>query len=619
MYNANVGVLGHVDSGKTSLAKALSTQASTAAFDRNPQSQERGITLDLGFSACHVPSAELPSNFEASKYYPDGLQLTFVDCPGHASLIRTIMGGAQIIDVMMLVIDVTKGIQTQTAECIVVGEMLSRRLVVALNKVDMVPGATAEERQKTLEKMKKKLRTVFTTQTRWPTAQFVEVAAAPSGGGEPQGMSQLTQAVVKLLDPVAIRTARSEAQPAKFLLSVDHCFSIKGQGTILTGTVLDGKVSVGDEVDLPDYGLKRRVKSMQMFKKPVQVAYKGDRIGMCVPQFDSKEMERGLCCAPGAGVVSITSAILAVKKVRFHKLDVEQGSKYHITVGHTTVMGTMRFFSCATAALAERLGANADPLFFDPKMEYDYLENLPEESCANYVPPAEGAVEGEPAVAVDGSTSCFAVVLLEQPVTCQVGVTVIASKLDTDIHVHQCRLAVQGRLLTSLGAIASALQGPDKAAGGAATDPNSAPNTADLWRGLNVIRRKTKTLPIDRIIDANNCIAKSIVKEGPEATKFVGLKVHLVPPAAGETATAAIAGEAGVIEGTFGKSGKLKIRFQNPVFATVLPAEGGKKKSKSKEEDADGDGGGNALADKVGTITLHLKKYPYALHSRLAQ
>ena len=89
--NFNVGVLGHVDSGKTSLARALSSTASTAAFDKNPQSRERGITLDLGFSSFTV---DLPDHLRDSggQQY-DNLQFTLVDCPGHASLIRTIIGG----------------------------------------------------------------------------------------------------------------------------------------------------------------------------------------------------------------------------------------------------------------------------------------------------------------------------------------------------------------------------------------------------------------------------------------------------------------------------------------------------------------------------------------------
>lgn len=87
---------------------SLSTSLSTAALDKHPQSKERGITLDLGFSSFTIPMPEHLQHIPGRT-----LQFTLVDCPGHASLIRTIIGGAQIIDMMILVVDVTKGIQVQ--------------------------------------------------------------------------------------------------------------------------------------------------------------------------------------------------------------------------------------------------------------------------------------------------------------------------------------------------------------------------------------------------------------------------------------------------------------------------------------------------------------------------
>lgn len=88
--NINIGILGHVDSGKTSLAKCLSHIKSTAAFDKHPQAQERGITIDLGFSCLKV---QLPKQLLANSSDRNELQLTLVDCPGHASLLRTVIGG----------------------------------------------------------------------------------------------------------------------------------------------------------------------------------------------------------------------------------------------------------------------------------------------------------------------------------------------------------------------------------------------------------------------------------------------------------------------------------------------------------------------------------------------
>nr|ACO14571.1 Selenocysteine-specific elongation factor [Caligus clemensi] len=230
ILNLNVGVLGHVDSGKTSLAKALSTISSTAAFDKNPQSKERGITLDLGFSSFSIDDHRFKESY-------DSLQFTLVDCPGHASLIRTIIGGAQILDLMMLVIDIQKGIQTQTAECLVIGEITCDTLIVVLNKIDMIPEA---KRPSMIEKMSKRLKMTLQS-TKFKDAPIIPVSVDPGEGEKaPLGLSQL----IETLNRVSYIPKRDPGGP--FLFAVDHCFSIRGQGTIMTGTVLQGSLRMND-------------------------------------------------------------------------------------------------------------------------------------------------------------------------------------------------------------------------------------------------------------------------------------------------------------------------------------------------------------------------------------
>ena len=241
-------------SGKTTLAKSLSTIASTAAFDKNPQSKERGITLDLGFSSFQVDS---PSHI-SEKY--EKIQYTLVDCPGHgehkkyinkalknfiflyvfsASLIRTIIGGAQIIDLMILVVDIVKGMQTQTAECLVIGEITCSKMMVVLNKVDLIPES---KRESAIQKMVKKM-SMTLSKTRFKDAVIVPVSAK-IGGSENVSNSEnigIPDLIGKLKE-MTFLPSRDPSGP--FIFAVDHCFGIKGQGTVMTGTVLSGSILV---------------------------------------------------------------------------------------------------------------------------------------------------------------------------------------------------------------------------------------------------------------------------------------------------------------------------------------------------------------------------------------
>jgi selenocysteine-specific elongation factor len=265
--NFNIGVLGHVDSGKTSLARALSTVASTACFDKNPQSQQRGITLDLGFSSFTI---EASSALRQSSPSYDYVQYTLVDCPGHASLIKTIIGGAQIIDMFMLVIDITKGVQTQTAECLIIGEICCDKMLVVLNKIDLIEPT---QRQASIEKMSKRLLKTLES-TKFANSPIVAVAAnlqqQTSGGESDKENLQGKMSDLKLVADAdsskeenvtgsmlnmetlieALRNSTfvpsKRVESGQFLFAVDHCFQIKGQGTVMTGTVLSGSIKAND-------------------------------------------------------------------------------------------------------------------------------------------------------------------------------------------------------------------------------------------------------------------------------------------------------------------------------------------------------------------------------------
>lgn len=333
--------------------RVLSSELSTAALDKSSQSRERGITLDLGFSAFTTDIPPHLADSTAGRF--DKLQFTLVDCPGHASLIRTIIGGAQIIDMMVLVIDVVKGIQTQTAECLVIGEITTEHMIVVLNKVDLFPEAVREER---VEKVKAKIRKALAP-TRFADAPMVAVSAtggASAGATDGAAAAEATKGtevrpiIAPLVDQLMSMVQvpeRSEKGP--FYFAIDHCFPIKGQGTVITGTVLNGSVAPNQMVELPELRQTVKVKSMQMFHKPVQRAVQGDRLGICVAGLDAKAVERGAAAAPGT-VPSLSNVIALVKKVRFFRGECPSQSKFHITVGHTTVMATAIFFGAKELA-----------------------------------------------------------------------------------------------------------------------------------------------------------------------------------------------------------------------------------------------------------------------------
>ena len=437
--NINVGVLGHVDSGKTSLVRVLSTKYSTASLDKHPQSKDRGITLDLGFSAFTTTT---PEHLKA-EVKSESIQYTLVDCPGHASLIKTIIGGAQIIDRMLLVLDVTKGIQTQTAECLVIGEILTNDLIVVLNKVDLIEQS---KREAHLEKVQKAVRVALKT-TRFKSAPMAMVSAKVGGDGKAgvgENSAALnseieTEGIEDLVELVRSSTRlpkRYRAEGAPLYLSIDHCFSIKGQGTILTGTVLSGRVRVGDSIEVVGLSEERKVKSIQMFHKSVESASQGDRAALCVTNLNAKLVERGIVATPGT-VSIVHGAIALVRKVKYFQRECASNSKIHITIGHSTVLASVTFFGSRELNETARsaLGKQVPVVDFAQERDWEYDDALK----------AGGKAAGGPVLQ-------WALLQFETETRCQEDSILIGSRLDLDINSKECRIAFYGRICKALSA-----------------------------------------------------------------------------------------------------------------------------------------------------------------------
>jgi selenocysteine-specific elongation factor len=442
-----------------------------------------GMTLDLGFSCFFL---DMPQHLQSRFPEKKQLQMTLVDCPGHASLIRTIIGGAQIIDMVLLVVDAYKGWQAQTTECLVLAELTSPHLVVALNKVDMFPPA---EREQKIEEAKKAVQERL-KHTRFSSAIMVGVSACVGGervaataageaGSSIAASPPLKQetynvdTLVNLLQETLPPPRRSYNGP--FYFSIDHCFPIKGMGTVMTGTVLNGSVKVNDMVEFPTLGLERKVKSMQMFKRKVKSIQQGDRAGICVSAFDAKLLERGVAAAPGA-VQLLKGAIACVRKITFFNGSLPSGSKFHISVGHTTVMATVSFWGARELAEREMmmrreketnnkspnkkkevvenssLGGDADRAGL-PLLDFDFDQDFLHQD--GLLETLDGKNKKGAKKEGDDSLLQWALLDFQTPVYCPINSLVIGSRLDTAVDnktgaASSCRLAFSGRLIQKI-------------------------------------------------------------------------------------------------------------------------------------------------------------------------
>ena len=507
IFNINVGILGHVDSGKTSLSKKISSVASTAAFDKNPQSKERGITLDLGFSALYLKTPQIlkekyPNNKKLCE--SEHIQLTLVDCPGHASLIKTVIAGASIIDTMILVIDAIKGIQAQTVECILLSEILCDKICVAFNKIDLV------KKENEIETKISKLRTIFSKTKFGNDLPIVPISSIKTNSESNEDIKGLLS---NLLSCINYNEINNQPQKEGFLAFVDHCFNIKNKGTIITCTIIKGNIKINDEIFFPELQTKKQVKEIQVFRKPVPSAGKGDRVGMLIKNLDSEKIERSIICSVNSNEVSMCEGgLFLIKTIKIFKSEITSNSKFYLMIGNQGVNAKFLFFEnedvINTNTSIKKI--NVDLSKFYSK---EYLFN---QSIQN---------EGE---------YCFAYVKLDSKILIPNNMIALGSKIDIDISQKTNRLAFYGKIIDS--------------------------NIKNVEQKLKLYKMKTKEGSILRIKDGVAVVRGLFKKDNSSVESFIGKKVQIKQDKS-------IKGE---ILSTFGQSGKIKIKFEQDLESLKL-------------------------------------------------
>ncbi|MEX2211787.1 MAG: selenocysteine-specific translation elongation factor [Gaiellaceae bacterium] len=242
-----VGTAGHIDHGKTWLVRALTGKDT----DRLPEEKARGISIELGYAPLELP---------------DGRQLSLVDVPGHERFVRTMVAGATGIDLFLLVVDAGEGARPQTHEHLAVLRLLGvERGVVAVTKADAFDPAPAIEEARELV----------------PKAEIVAVSAKTG-----LGLEELRAALGRAA--VASRPADAPTR-----LYVDRVFTLRGIGTVATGTLWSGSIGEGDELRAEPAGLDVRVRSVQVHDRAVERAEAGQRVAVALPRVERHQLRRG--------------------------------------------------------------------------------------------------------------------------------------------------------------------------------------------------------------------------------------------------------------------------------------------------------------------------------------
>jgi selenocysteine-specific elongation factor len=246
-----LGTAGHIDHGKTALVRALTGKDT----DRLPEEHERGISIELGYAQLELPS---------------GRSLSVVDVPGHERFVRTMVAGATGIDLFLVCIAADDGVMPQTREHVAVLRRLGvERGVVAITKADLAePAVAAEEAAELL-----------------PGVDIVPVAALRG-----EGLDELREALDRVAEGTPSRAADTDA-PAR--LHVDRSFTLKGIGTVVTGTLWSGSIGTGDQLSILPAGQRARVRSVQVHDEPVERAAAGQRVAVNLVGLHRDEIGRG--------------------------------------------------------------------------------------------------------------------------------------------------------------------------------------------------------------------------------------------------------------------------------------------------------------------------------------
>lgn len=456
----------------------------------------------------------------------------------------------------------------QTAECIALGEILKLDLIVILNKIDLLNEKTKWDK---ISKTKSALKNMFKKSEfiNKNKIQIIEYSGKNSQDNETlfefsknEEVNEIIQRngknvnilrpknlkknlVTKILEESFLiknqeKINNSSNKDGELVCLADHCFNLKGKGTILTGTVTQGKITIGDKISLPEFGEDRIVKGLQVYRRDQKSVSKGDRVAILVPSLNAKSIERCIITTPNQ-LKPIDSIFAVIHPVKHFKGEIKSKSKFHLTINHVNVMAELTLFCSPNLAESklESLHKNLklmknqknenicfDNCKMDWKLPFEYVEGISKDKIEFT------KREEKWDVLSNENKVIFVLIRITKPIYISKNAFFIGSRFDFHQESKDCRIAFYGHCLESFNSSVS----------------------LQLINDLQVFIYKEREAVVDKFVNDHTIIVKEMFQKETNVSLFFGKYVFVFVD------QDCLKGE---IFAAFGNSGKVKVRFDD--------------------------------------------------------
>lgn len=300
--NVIIGTAGHIDHGKTTLIKALSG----IETDTTQEEKDRGMSINLGFAYFDLPS---------------GKRCGVVDVPGHERFIKNMLAGVSGINLVLLLVDSREGIMPQTKEHIDILTLLGiENYIIVMTKIDLVE---EEYRELVKEDIQE-----FISGTVLENSPIIEVDSISK-----KGLDTLLATIDKKTEDIAAKNVEKNAR-----INIDRSFQVKGFGTVVTGTLTEGVINVGDELVIYPKEVKAKVRNIQVHSKDVETAYAGQRTAINLANIKFDDVKRGDTLATAGSLTKTYMLDTEIKLINDERANLELWDRVRIYIGTEEVM-----------------------------------------------------------------------------------------------------------------------------------------------------------------------------------------------------------------------------------------------------------------------------------------